>query len=182
MTRNEAYKVLLSIPRYDCYIDQKVIEHEGIKHLDEIDNFDYDELLEYFESLDLPCDLVLRFVTDELEGYTSLNNENYGDDYDYLELWRRENGKLDLGVWTEVLGHRYFLSDYGKTWKEYILSEEEIKAREERSAKWSKEFQELMTETAARILPKLVGDDLKTDPVVHKLSADGLADYKRNEE
>lgn len=84
-----------------------------LKTIDEIEDFDYEWLLNYIADLELPYEVVRQFFNSDI-GFTDLNGKPTGDDWDYLVI----DSDGEIYCWTEVFGIVYYLKDYGKKWLE----------------------------------------------------------------
>ena len=152
---NNAIKLIQHINFYDMY-DHRV---SGCKHVSEIEDFDYEWLLNYLSNLEIPYEVLKDFFEYDLT-FASIDNVAKDDEPDYLVI---DND--GIYCWTEVFGITYHLKDYGVKWKEYVeppLSEEDKLKEEIRRKEFEKLFAEQLKEMYDKVLPKLVADDMVT--------------------
>lgn len=116
MTKNEALQVFHALSTYDVYCRMQGSKES--KLLEEIEDFDYERLLDYFNNLKVPFDEAMKFVRCETV-FADMNDVVQNDDHDNFELIESKDGKLSLYSWTEPLGIMYDLEDYGIKWTDH---------------------------------------------------------------
>ena len=151
---NKAIKLINEINLHEIY-DQRAV---GIKTIPEIENFNYEELLNYIANLEIPYDVVRDFFNGDIT-FADLNNVPTSDDWDYLVI----DTTGEIYCWTEVCGICYYLKDYNIKWKEYVeppKTEEQKQKEAEERANLEKLFVEQFKKIAEVTLPNLIADDL----------------------
>lgn len=149
MTKNEALRVFHHLPFYDTYVT-------GGRLYDVESTFDFEEMINYFMSLDISVEDAIKFVEGNVD-FATMDNERTRDDYDNLGI--DDNG---LYCWTEVLGNVYYLKDMNIKWKDYEPSEEEIIEKQRRDKERAKHFKEMMSELLDKTIPHIIEADLVT--------------------
>jgi hypothetical protein len=104
---NNAIKILHQTLFSDVFDNR----YAGLKTINEIEDYDYEWLLNYIANLELPYDVVEKFFNSEIN-FTDLNGNPTGDDWDYLVI----DNDGEIFCWTEVLGNIYYIKDYGTKW------------------------------------------------------------------
>ena len=153
--KNKAIQLIQYIPFWNMY-DNRV---PGLKHVNELENFDYEELVNYLSKLNISYEVLKDFFSEDLD-FCDINGEETGDESDYFVI--DDDG---IYCWTEVLGRTYHLKDYNIRWKE--LSKEKVEEKQKRWEEQNKHSSEYNTKIfedylkmATEVLPKLYTSEL----------------------
>ena len=148
MTRNEALRVFHHLPFYDTYVTGG--------RLDDVEStFDFEEMINYFMSLDISVEDAIKFVEGNVD-FATMDNERTRDDHDNLD-YSTKNG---LSSWTEVLGNVYYLKDMNIKWKDYEPSEEEILEQQRWDEERAKHFKEMISKLVDVAIPNMMDAEL----------------------
>lgn len=106
--KNKAKILMQHIPLYNLYDDRV----DGYKRPFEIENFNYDEVIYYLAELEVPYNVIKKFFDEKIK-FSDMDGNKKDDEADFFGI-----DKKGIYCWTEVEGNKYYLNDYGKTWKE----------------------------------------------------------------
>lgn len=153
MTREEAILIFKDIQLSQCYFQCSDIKDCGNaydiiynQNRLEVVNFMIDRIME----IPMSFEDAQRLFYDYAD-FATMDNERTGDDFDNIIFYDD-----DIAIWTEVLGRIYPASQFGKTWKFYERSKQEITKQAERD----EEFFKTVSEILDRCLPKLEAAEL----------------------